>query len=201
MSNQSFQNLMRLRTNPTQDALYKAFYVDVSGMAGAQIGGPVRISHEEQHGITVLKITPGGSDYYFPYVRGVGQVTVGPVGRIPEGTIVVTGGMNGCALEVTVRNNQFVFYHDQNGVSMRGVWNAGRTVCRITEAAYWPTHFVMAQTRYPIVQFICVYRYGFWHVLGYGIYTNGGNVPVAGFPPRDGIYRGYFNDNIRLMQS
>ena len=200
MPDQSLQNLISLRLSPRQAVASKMFYVDTQGMNNTQIGCSVRIKPEIQRGITVLKITPGGNDYYFPYVQGVGEVSVGATNNIPEGTIAVTGGMNGCALEATVKNNQFVFYHDQNGRCMNGVRNAGRTVCRITEASYWPQNIQMMQHQYPIIQFISVYRNSFWHVVCFGLFTDGRHSVNGGFEPLGGRYRGYFNDNIKLMQ-
>ncbi len=113
---------------------------------------------------------------------------------------MLTGGMNGCALETTLKGNNFVFYHDANGNSMGSVRNAGTAVCRITDNAYWPDPQDLPGRPYPIVQFLCIYRSGFWHVVCFGLLTNGGHVVNGGFEPKGGRYRGYFNENIRLMQ-
>lgn len=195
-------NLSQLRNNPRQTAKNNIFYVNTINMAVAQVGGSVRITPEIKNGITVLNISsnisPNGTDYYFPYIRGAGEVTVvPPPNNNLEGTIVVTGGMNGCALEATVRNNQFVFYHDQNGSAMARVRNAGRTVCSITANSYWPEGMQFQSHQYPIVQFVCIYRNSFWHVVCFGLLTNGGHNVNGGFEPKGGRYRGYFNDNIR----
>ncbi|WP_147426585.1 hypothetical protein [Trinickia fusca] len=197
----AFMNLMRLRMFPSETAGRNVFFVKNASIPGVPTGGRVNIATTLINGINELTInrSESGRDFYFPYVHGVGNVTVGPVNGIAEGTIVVTGGMNGCALEVTVQNNQFVFHHDSNGRCMGRVRNAGATVCRIEANAYWRGDGA-ERYKYPLVQFICVYRHNWWHVLSFGIYTDGGSTVKGGFDPIGGRYRGYFNENIRLMQ-
>lgn len=87
----------------------------------------------------VVKLTPdfgGGGDYFFRYgllAQAPGTVTV-PVGQ-PDGTIVFTGGMNGCALQVQRTGAGFVFYHDVNCQQLTGPV-AGNTVCRVEPKDY-----------------------------------------------------------------
>lgn len=68
-----------------------------------------------------------GNIYYFPYITGgvpdipnntvegggIGHVIVSK--NVPDGTIVITGGMSGCALQVNkFDDNNLIFLHDQN---------------------------------------------------------------------------------------
>ncbi len=202
----AFQNLMNLRIFPRQVADKHIFYLRNSAASSLQNGYRARISATLVNGINEMTVAPSesGADFFFPYIwEGTGNVAVGPVNGIAEGTIVVTGGMNGCALEVTTRNDQFFFYHDKNGRSLGKVRNAGTTVCRITSRAYWPDDFanIGRAEQIPLVQFICVYRYGCWHVLSFGLYVDNRLNVIGGFEPVGGRYRGHFNDNIRLMQT
>jgi hypothetical protein len=69
-----------------------------------------------------LAVDAGGTgDWFYPYNNasvngGVGLCDV-PVGQSP-GSIVVTGGMNGCALHVYRHAGGFRFIHDSNGSSL-----------------------------------------------------------------------------------
>lgn len=54
-----------------------------------------------------------GTDYFYPWVpNGVGTVRVPK--NVPDRTIVLTGGLNGCGITVTEDGNSYVFYHDAN---------------------------------------------------------------------------------------
>jgi hypothetical protein len=74
-----------------------------------------------------IVVKPGGKDWYFPYMNatpgGVGECTV-PIGQ-PDGTLALTGSMNGCALQVNRTENDFVFYHDSNGTSLAALQAGG----------------------------------------------------------------------------
>lgn len=112
--------LASLRKNPETAINNGDFIVDIMGCALApnkvvprvQEGVNVKIVESDAgSNTTCLAISPGGEDYYFPWVnRGVGHVTV--PGNVKEGTLVVTGGMNGCALQVNDYNGNLIFYHD-----------------------------------------------------------------------------------------
>ncbi|WP_141113187.1 hypothetical protein [Chromobacterium haemolyticum] len=74
-----------------------------------------------------------GTDYYFPYIpKSVGKCTA-PSGA-PKGTIVMTGGMNGCALQVDRNGNDYIFMHDANGAHAT---TNNNTICRVTEKDYY----------------------------------------------------------------
>ena len=70
---------------------------------------------------------------------------------------------------------------------------------------YWNNNIAGQSTFYiPTIQFVCVYKAGFWHVGASGIYYTGNDFAskeIKGvFVPEGGKYRGYFNDTIHLIQ-
>lgn len=74
----------------------------------------------DQYGTTSvyqIAVVPGGPDWYIPFAYGVARYCDVPSGQ-PNGTLVVTFPMNGCALEVhpTLTGNRF--FHDSDGNSM-----------------------------------------------------------------------------------
>ena len=77
-----------------------------------------------------------GGDWFFPYRHKVGMCIV-PVGQ-PEGTLVLTGGMNGCTLTVYQHSGNFYFYHDNNGLYLRDMnpGPPGELVCNVPYRSY-----------------------------------------------------------------
>jgi hypothetical protein len=88
-------------------------------MAECKQADPAPCRRNANRTLVTLKVgNLPGRVYYFPRTpSGVGIVEV----RIaaPDGTIVVTGGMNGCSVEVIQRGSTLVFYHDADGCQMR----------------------------------------------------------------------------------
>ena len=142
----------------------------------------------------------GSPIYYFPYIRQkAGNVSI-PNINIPEGTIVATGGMNGCALEVRYYNDAYYFYHDANGVNMPLMKDGEVQLCRITSTDYWNEDAAMLAVQNqstPIVQFVCIYRHKRWHIGAFGLCIRGNDFQrktiVGTFMPNRGNYRGCFN--------
>lgn len=203
-----------LRTSP-MGAMTRENYFVVAGSQEICLnpkGSRIRINElKEKHGVTTLVATldPKGCDYFFPYLHGnrVGEVSV----ENPRtGTIVLTGGMNGCAIEVHCleEENRYIFYHDDNGKSMRSasIVPGAVQVCRITSDAYWSERNIPALASddkhhtYPLIQFIMVYNMGVWNVGCAGILTNGSTTAVGSFDVKGNKYRGFFNHRIHLIQ-
>lgn len=115
------------------------FFVGSDVYTHTTLGGPCAIACDPANG-AVYKLTAkqGHGDYFFPYVHvtsgGVG-VCIVPAGQ-PNGTMVMTGGMNGCALQVNRSGTDFYFYHDANGQSMVGKLTPGEVVCRVEYKSY-----------------------------------------------------------------
>lgn len=198
--------IFNLRNNPLDTIINDNFFVEINGL---QInGGPIKIEGCSNRLATPLNITTcainDSCDFYFPYIQAqAGNVTI-PENRLIEGTIVVTTGMNGCALEVRYRNDCYTFYHDANGIRMPNLSVGEVRVCRITSDDYWDDNYQILNLpniqAYPIVQFVCVFRHSFWHVGAFGLYLVGNDFQsktiVDTFCPKHGKYRGYFNENI-----
>ncbi|MBB5017821.1 hypothetical protein HNQ59_001091 [Chitinivorax tropicus] len=133
-----------MRRNPEATILGEDFFVDVRGYKTkadatkhCEIGGAVTLVLEgKQGGVNRISLKAGGTDYYFPWVnRGIGECVV--PANAPNGTIVVTGGMNGCAFHVTQSGNNLIFYHDADSCKL-GVLKApvGDQLCRVEPDLY-----------------------------------------------------------------
>ena len=128
-----------LRADPDTAMAKYGFVVGSAVYTTGTLGGACLLSCESV-GANISKLTAkqGQGDWFFPYVNtaegGVG-VCIVPAGQ-PDGTLVVTGGMNGCSLQVNKSGNDFYFYHDNNGNSMKGKLTPGEIVCRVNYKDY-----------------------------------------------------------------
>ncbi|MEZ5669062.1 MAG: hypothetical protein R3F55_16785 [Alphaproteobacteria bacterium] len=139
--------LSDFRANPDTAIEKYDFMVDargfkttkLPGVTNCEYGGPCTLTEAKpSNGVTRLAASNGGSDYLFPWVnRGVGEVNV--LRAAPNGTMVVTGGMNGCSLEVRSNGPHLIFYHDADSNRL-GVLKAaqGTLECRIEPRVYTP---------------------------------------------------------------
>jgi hypothetical protein len=199
--------LEELRNGPRAILEKEDLYANYDNIPGP-LGGNVSISASVIKTVNMLKISPGGADYYYPYIfLGAGVVNVQM--PVTNGTIALTGGMNGCALDVRLKDGYYSFYHDNNGNYMTAVKDPGIQVCRIEVDAYWGGYEIKTYNgapTTPIVQFVCVYSKNYWHVgasgilLGMNTKTQKCTEVVDTFIPTRGKYRGYFNDTIHLIQ-
>ncbi|MBN8890550.1 MAG: hypothetical protein ABS99_01875 [Acetobacteraceae bacterium SCN 69-10] len=132
--------LALLRADPDSAMAKYGFVVGSDVYTAGNTGGACLLSCEPLgHNIFKLTAKQGFGDYLFPYVNGtpgVGDCTV-PQGQ-EDGTIVTTGGMNGCALQVNRFGANFHFYHDNNGVSIAalGIVPPGNMVARVNYKSY-----------------------------------------------------------------
>ncbi|MFT8946285.1 MAG: hypothetical protein ABF876_06875 [Acetobacter aceti] len=94
----------------------------------------------DKNGLAIyeLEVTEGKGDYYYPYIQtpygGVGTCVVPK--NAPIGTLVLTGAMNGCSLQVNETDSGLHFYHDTNGRSMVGKLTPGTVVARVNYSTY-----------------------------------------------------------------
>ncbi|MGE4480752.1 hypothetical protein [Acidocella sp.] len=132
-----------LRVNPQSTMERYRFVVEPEVYTIGKTGGPCTVTCTQLNdNIYRLGVTAtSGGDWYYPYITfgdSVGICDV-PVGQ-PDGTIVLTGGMNGCSTVVTRReNNMFRFHHDKNSCSIAKLpaeSMKGDIVCRIGFADY-----------------------------------------------------------------
>ena len=136
-STHAVQSLMR--ANPEVAFAKYGFPVVSTVYQNGVTGGPCAIGCEDLgNGIYRLTAKQGNGDFLFPYVNtaggGVGSCLV-PILQ-SEGTIVVTGPMNGCSLHVYREAGQgFRFYHDLNGESLTNP-PPGVPVCRVDKYNY-----------------------------------------------------------------
>jgi len=178
-----------LRRNAEETIKENDFFVDTRGCALAgnngivprvQAGHSISFAESVQSGVTRLAIKPDGDDYYFPWVnRGVGHVTV-PL-NTPNGTVVVTGGMNGCSLQVNKYNGQLIFYHDADSCYLGNLHNPqGEKLCRVEPRLYMliPRGEQLvneSKGKYSyLYQMLCVKNGGRWKIVYSGILLEGG---------------------------
>ena len=108
--------------------------------------------------------------------------------------------MDGCALEVCQKGEEYWFYHDSDGNSMHKVHDPGRRLCRITSEEYWDDAFDnMRIDVIPYVQFICVYQRPFWHVGSFGIKLGNHSAIEGVFTANTGNYVGCFGPGQSLL--
>src|SRR5262249_31587939 len=104
--------LDKVRLDPKPEFESNSFRTGpASGSFTAPEGGLCTITATKAaDGIYNLVATAGGGkDYYYPWLRcGVGWVKV-PT-NVPDGTIVMTGGVNGCTMVVSESNGYYYFY-------------------------------------------------------------------------------------------
>jgi len=176
--------MANLRTNPDATLLNHGFLVESSVYTTVTIGGgctPV-CSHLSGQ-VYKLAVGKGAGDWFYPYINatqgGVG-VCIVPVGQA-EGTLALTGGMNGCALQVNKSGNDFYFYHDSNGESLKGKLTPGDVVCRVAYRDYAgpleiglnsaAKHTNASTKTYYSHSIICVRLGGKWKVYVSGVLT------------------------------
>lgn len=130
-----YENVLdEVQRNPENAFSQMGFITEVDGSGYAQ-GGQKSVEItclDEQNQIYKWRVkNQPGNIYYFPYINGqgtddssgdsilgIGHVIV-PKGA-PDGTIVVSGGMNGCALQVNIFDEgHLIFMHDQNAEAIK----------------------------------------------------------------------------------
>ncbi len=131
--------LAQLRSDPDGMFARADFAVDTGSVPGGALGGPCRLDCEPLAArLFSLQVRPGQGDYVFPYASmqdgGVGTCAV-PIAA-PDGTIVVTGGMNGCALHVSRTATHLHFFHELNGRAMNGKLVPGAVVSQVMAPQY-----------------------------------------------------------------
>ena len=129
-----------LRKDPNKAFAKCAFKIDNSLVKDnaacrcrAEISKLDGAKHENMFKVT-LHTDDKGTDYYYPYVTGLNGIGSCIVPKnAPEGTLVFTGGMNGCSLQVNDVGNNFMFMHCNNGCEGRA---CGRQIARVDYEHY-----------------------------------------------------------------
>jgi hypothetical protein len=104
-------------------------------------GGRCTIGCDEvETGFYDLKATASSyqsNDYFYPWLqRGIGWVKVPKA--VPDGTIVMTGGVNGCTLVVTELLTSYYFYHDGDSKYLYPGLTTGNEIARVAPKDYDP---------------------------------------------------------------
>lgn len=87
--------------------------------------------------LTAVASNYASVDYFYPWLqRGVGWVQVPKT--VPDGTIVMTGGVNGCTLVVTELLSNYFFYHDGDSRYLYPGLTTGNEVARVAPKDYDP---------------------------------------------------------------
>ena len=157
-----------LRQDPAQILSTEAFFVKPFVLDyNIPLGFSVTCEEKIVNTVNYLSIKNNinGRDFYFPWKHNYAAY-VG-VSNPRDGCIVMTAGMNGCALEVRYSDGRYYFYHDDGGRSMNTANNQFQTICRITENSYLNIRALEQGVKIhanTIYQFICVYLNYSWHV-------------------------------------
>ena len=131
--------LALLRYNPEEACKNYGFVVEYDpNFFFTHFGGKCKITASLLNdNVIKLYASMGGNDYFFPYTH-----LGGPAGRVQvpagvdDGTLVLTGGMNGCSLQVMDHGNYKMFYHDANADQLAQEDIDGEQVCRLNYRDY-----------------------------------------------------------------
>lgn len=88
----------------------------------------------EMTSVYQIDVTLGGKDWFIPFGQGEARYCDVPRGE-PDGTLVVTYPMNGCALEVRDVDGKNRFFHDSDGKSLPAL-ASGSPKFRLVYAKY-----------------------------------------------------------------
>jgi hypothetical protein len=86
-------------------------------MLNAPFGAGCTLNCTISNGVYQLNVAAGAGDWFIPFAAGAARYCDVPRGQ-PNGTLVVTFPMNGCALEVHGRITGNRLYHDSDGAHM-----------------------------------------------------------------------------------
>ena len=224
-------SLQELRNNPAIAIENYDFYVDfseckkktsdinegdpISNGGKSQEGGRCTISFSKVETSRVVRLKAeannAGSDYYFPWLpKGVGYVDV-PLG-LPNGTIVVTGGMNGCGLSVKREPNALKFMHDADCKYLKPIEHG--LLCRVDTSMYngekgknlMLTNSAQVQALSYLFQLLIIKSSNQWHVVVSGLMITPKMVklkgdlavesePVESFQPAENKVLATFKEN------
>ncbi len=117
--------LVALRNNTAAECAANGFVCRGAGVLNAAVGGGCTLTCQTFSTVFQIDVAVGGPDWFIPYGGGEARFCDIPRGQ-PNGTLVVTYPMNGCALEVRRHGaNTNRFYHDADGNSMPAAGAAG----------------------------------------------------------------------------
>lgn len=149
-------SLPELRRTP-KNACERNVYITSQGVAfpAYPVGGRCEIRAKQlQTGFFELRAYPddaAGQDYFYPWVPdGVGTVQVPK--NVPDGTIVMTGGLNGCGITVSEEGNSYIFYHDANCQYLTPANTRGKVVATAKPRDYDPLDWGFKAFQHALLQ-------------------------------------------------
>ena len=136
--------IQKLKTSNNPAAIVKATAIrtqPASGsFSGGQVGGVCELTESSTEGTYTLTASANkGTDYFYPWLqRSFGWVKVPK--SVSDGTIVATGGLNGCTLIVSTKGNDLFFYHDGDSkyLPLGSTSIEGEEIIRIKPGDYDP---------------------------------------------------------------
>jgi hypothetical protein len=173
------QVLALLRTDPKTACSAWGFMCRGAPLS-AMLGGSCTLTCTASDGVYTVDVAAGGTDWFIPFGAGAARYCDVPAGE-PDGTLVVTFPMNGCALEVHPTLNGNRFYHDSDGKHMPNLDTAAKARvdadmyegpgARASSifARYDGSRGVMGQNFEHTL--VCVKRGGFWNVYQTAVVT------------------------------
>ncbi len=138
-------SLSTLRSDPKNACMRNVYRTgpasgSFTGAGDMVEGGRCTItSGEASTGFFDLKATAKttGTDFFYPWLRtGVGWVKVPK--NVADGTIVMTGGVNGCSLVVSEQTTDYYFYHDGDSKYLKDDMVVGNEIARVAPKDYDP---------------------------------------------------------------
>ncbi|MFJ4247458.1 hypothetical protein [Pseudomonas sp. NPDC089741] len=172
--------LALLRNQPSVAISAWGFIVRGDALRDA-VGGACTLTctRYNQSSIYRIDVVAGGPDWYIPFSQGEARYCDVPSGQ-PDGTLVVTYPMNGCALSVHATATGNRFFHDSDGNAMGGLV-VGAQKIRVTNNDYsGPDNTTQERCRRYFGPdkdntggyehtVICIKRGAYWHVYGSAI--------------------------------
>jgi hypothetical protein len=114
------QVLAALRATPRSACKAYGFTCRGAMLSTTAVGGPCALNCVVNDTVYQIDVTVGAGDWFIPFAAGTALHCDVPRGQ-PNGTMVVTFPMNGCALAVHRRVSGNRFYHDSDGRHMPAV--------------------------------------------------------------------------------
>lgn len=116
-----------LRSQPAT-AIAANGYISRGDPLSAPFGGQCTVACAQYRNSSIyeIAITAGGVDWFIPFQQSQALYCDVPTGQ-PDGTLVVTFPMNGCAIEIRKDASSYQgnrFYHDSDGAHMPPLGNA-----------------------------------------------------------------------------
>lgn len=141
-------SLKTLRADPAAACQYNVYrtgpaekhFTDVARMVEGgrcTIGGGAASGSANVYDLKATANNYNSTDYFFPWLRtGIGWVKVPKA--VADGSIVMTGGVNGCTLVVTEFGTDWYFYHDGDSKYLKPADLTGNEVARVAPNDYDP---------------------------------------------------------------